>query len=93
MALADLAGSGALGALQKLFLNNNKIGGAGMTAFSSAIANGALTQLQSLSLSENQISEAGMVSFSTAIAGGALPSVGFLPARGACAGGRETGGG
>ena len=44
--LANALSSGALLALEELFLNSNQIGDAGMSAFASACASGALEQLQ-----------------------------------------------
>ena len=52
--LAKACASGAVGALQKLFLNNNQIGEAGMTAFAGAIGtNGALPALKAVYLFNN----------------------------------------
>ena len=62
--------------VKKLFLNSNKIGDAGMTAFAGAIGtSGALGQLTQLGLGSNQIGDEGMKMFSAAIGNGALPAL------------------
>ena len=45
--------------LEKLFLNDNQIGDAGLTALANACASGSLAQLTTLGLSGNQIGDAG----------------------------------
>ena len=56
---------------QKLYLNSNKIGDAGLTSLSGALANGALAQLKELYLYDNQIGDAGVSALAGACASGA----------------------
>jgi hypothetical protein len=57
---------------QKLWLNGNKIGDAGMIKFSEALVGGAMANCQVLRLEENQIGDQGMIKFSEALATGAM---------------------
>ena len=67
--------SGALPKLEKLFLDENEIGDAGLIAFAEALKSprGALGSLVTLWLEQNRIGKKGMQAFSSAIATGALP--------------------
>ena len=70
-----------MGSLQKLYLNGNQIGGAGMAAFAEALKpnpSGALATLTRLDLRYNQIGDEGMKVFSTALSSGALGSLTLL---------------
>ena len=67
--------SGSLGNLEFLWLNNNRIGDAGVQALAGAIASGSLANLKSLSLFNNQIGDAGVQALAGAIASGSLPSL------------------
>ena len=58
--------------MQVLTLGSNKIGDAGMQAFSSALADGALASCQYLNLGSNNIGDGGMEAFSGALATGAM---------------------
>ena len=58
---------------QRLSLNNNLIGDAGVTALANACAGGAMAQLKELWLYKNKIGDAGMIKLSEACAGGTLP--------------------
>ena len=64
--------------LTKLYLNENKIGDAGMAALSTALGNGALPLLQGLWLTGNQIGDSGMQAFAAAIGSGVLPLLEWL---------------
>ena len=67
-AFASAIASEALPRLEKLFLYQNQIGDAGMSAFAGAIgASGALGNLKDLYLFNNQIGDAGMIAFADAI--------------------------
>ena len=56
--LSMFIASGALGALERLYLNGNKIGDAGMTAFADAIrTSGSLANLNALYIWSNQIGD------------------------------------
>ena len=60
---------------QGLYLCENQIGDAGLTALAGACASGALAQLKTLYLHENQIGDKGLEAFSGALAGGSLASL------------------
>jgi hypothetical protein len=60
---------------QKLLLNGNKIGDAGMVKFSEALVGGALANCKILQLGRNQIGYQGMIKFSEALATGAMPQL------------------
>ena len=64
--------SGALPSLEYLFLGNNQIGDAGLSALAEAVGNGALPQLNRLVLSENAIGDIGISALASACANGAL---------------------
>ena len=72
---------GALAQLKELWLSSNRIGGAGMQAFSTALAGGALASCQELYLDKNQIGDVGAQAFSAALTGGALASCTILDLR------------
>ena len=57
---------------QKLFLNYNQIGDAGVMALAKACAGGALASCQKLFLSKNQIGDSGVEALAQACAGGAM---------------------
>ena len=57
---------------QKLWLNSNNIGDAGVEALSKACAGGALASCQTLNLRANKIGDGGMEAFSGALATGAM---------------------
>ena len=61
--------------LQKLWLYDNQIGDAGVTALALACAGGAMAQLETLDLSRNQIGDAGVTALASACAGGAMASL------------------
>jgi len=69
---------GALPQLEKLSLNNNQIGDAGVDALAKACAGGALAQLEVLWLGNNQIGDAGVKALSQVCARGALASLTHL---------------
>ena len=75
-AFASAIASGSLAKLEYLYLNDNKIGDAGMTDFSRQIASRSLANLKQLSLNGNQIGDAGMAAFTAAIrTSGSLPAI------------------
>ena len=65
-------GKGALPALETLWLNENQIGDAGLSALASACASGALPKLTELYLQWNKIRDTGMAAFADALSKGAL---------------------
>jgi len=84
-ALTFAAARGALALCQTLYLNNNNIGDAGMTAFAQAIkpvsegGSGALSQLKELQLYSNRIGDVGMTAFAQAIKPASEGGSGALP--------------
>ena len=60
---------------QKLLLNGNKIGDAGMIKFSEALVGGALPSLWHLDLESNTIGDVGLSALASACASGALPQL------------------
>ena len=52
---------------QELWLSNNKIGDAGLTAFAKAVESGALASLEKLVLNDNGIGDEGMSALAKAI--------------------------
>ena len=59
--------SGSMGALQELFLGHNRIGDAGMQAFTDAIRSGSLAKLKMLTLFGSTIGDAWIPPFASAI--------------------------
>ena len=57
---------------QNLYLHQNKIGDAGVTALANACAGGALAQCTSLNLAVNKIGDKGLEAFAVTLASGAL---------------------
>ena len=53
--------------LQTLWLNDNNIGDAGLTALAEAVESGALAQLTRLDLDNNRIGDAGLTALAEAI--------------------------
>ena len=53
--------------VQELWLRDNNIGDAGLTAFAKAVESGALAQLTRLDLDYNSIGDAGLTAFAEAI--------------------------
>ena len=58
--------------VQELWLIDNNIGDAGLTAFAKAVESGALPQLEKLYLDQNQIGDVGMQALTGAVSKGAL---------------------
>ena len=63
---------GALKALEKLFLDDNKIGDVGLQALSDKLSKGALNSVTRLDLQHNQIGDVGMSALAEAVSKGAL---------------------
>ena len=61
--------------VQTLWLSNNKISDAGLTALAKAVESGALPQLKELSLDSNKIGDAGLTALAKAVESGALPQL------------------
>ena len=76
-AFATGVGSGGLPSLKKLWLDENKIGDAGMKHFAAALMSGGgvLSELTSLSIGWNRVGDVGMQALSAALGSGALPSL------------------
>ena len=77
ISLADALGKGALAQLNGLFLSDNQISDAGLSALAKAITpgpsgKGALPQLKKLYLHYNQIGDVGMQALAGAVSKGAL---------------------
>jgi len=64
--------SGALPQLEKLFLNDNQIGDAGVKSLAESCAGGGMASLTKLNLARNKIGDAGVKALADACAGGAL---------------------
>ena len=70
--LCAMIKSGSLANLKLLWLDDQPLGDAGMTAFAGAIASGSMANLQALLLDDNQIGGPGMTALANAIANGSL---------------------
>ena len=70
--LGRLLRSGALGSLQRLFLQEVQLRNEGMKVISTAMSSGSLANLTELNLGRNQIGDEGMQVFSTAIRSGSM---------------------
>ena len=77
--LAHLAaaggGAGVLAKLQRLFVDSNRVGDAGIVALASAASKGALPKLQQLSLKFNEVGPVGINALAEAIYQGGLPEL------------------
>ena len=77
--LAHLAaaggGGGVLAKLQRLFVDGNRVGDAGIVALASAASKGALPKLQQLSLKFNEVGPVGINALAEAIYQGGLPEL------------------
>ena len=77
--LAHLAaaggGGGVLAKLQRLFVDGNRVGDAGIVALASAASKGALPSLQQLSLKFNEVGPVGINALAEAIYQGGLPEL------------------
>ena len=77
--LAHLAaaggGGGVLAKLQRLFVDGNRVGDAGIVALASAASKGALPKLQQLSLKFNEVGPVGINALTEAIYQGGLPEL------------------
>ena len=67
-----------MASLQLLWLQENAIGDAGMSALASACAKGALAQCTFIGLGGNQIGDVGLTALALACASGALDKVAFI---------------
>jgi hypothetical protein len=68
-------GGGVLAKLQRLFVDSNRVGDAGVVALASAASKGALPNLQQLSLKFNEVGPVGITALAEAINQGALPEL------------------
>lgn len=76
--LANLITRGALGSLERLFLNGHAIGDAGLQALAGALASGSVPRLSRLDLDGNQVGDAGVEAFAQACASGKLSALSSL---------------